>query len=157
VALPFGLLAGAGLAIAGWVLLGNLIANLVRNLWTSTIIFCGHFTEEVHTFDEKDCQNETRGQWYYRQILGSSNLEGQRWFHILTGHLSCQVEHHLFPDVPARHYVWMAKRVKKVCEQYGIPYNPGSFGHQYFTVVKRVLRYSLPSKKAKPSDSLAAG
>jgi len=156
-ALPFGLLFSAGAVIAGWVLLGNLIANLVRNLWTSTIIFCGHFTEEVHTFDEKDCQNETRGQWYYRQILGSSNLEGKRWFHILTGHLSCQVEHHLFPDVPARHYVWMAERVKKVCEQYGIPYNTGSFGHQYFTVVKRVLRYSLPSKKAKPSDSLAAG
>ena len=156
-ALPVGLLAGAGWAIFGWVLLANLIANLIRNLWTSTIIFCGHFTEEVHTFDEKECQNETRGQWYYRQILGSSNLEGKRWFHILTGHLSCQIEHHLFPDVPAPHYVWMAKRVEKVCEKYGIPYNTGSFGHQYLTVVKRVWKYSWPDKKGHTSDSLAAG
>lgn len=147
-ALPVGLLAGAGWAIFGWVLLANLIANLIRNLWTSTIIFCGHFTEDAHTFDEKECQNETRGQWYYRQILGSSNLEGKRWFHILSGHLSCQIEHHLFPDVPARHYVWMAKRVEKVCKKYGIPYNTGSFGQQYLTVVKRVLRYSLPDKSS---------
>lgn len=145
-ALPIGLLAGAGWAIFGWVLLANVIANLIRNLWTSTIIFCGHFTGDVHTFDEQECQNETRGQWYYRQILGSSNLEGKRWFHIMTGHLSCQVEHHLFPDVPAPHYVWMAARVQKVCEKYGIPYNTGSFGQQYLTVVKRVLRYSFPDK-----------
>ena len=156
-ALPIGLLAGAGWAIFGWVLLANLMANLVRNLWTSTIIFCGHFTEEVHTFDEKECQNETRGQWYYRQILGSSNLEGKRWFHILTGHLSCQIEHHLFPDVPAPHYVWMAKRVAAVCEKYDIPYNVGSFGHQYLTVVKRVWKYSWPDKKDRPRGSLAAG
>ncbi|MCT7358354.1 MAG: acyl-CoA desaturase [Thalassobium sp.] len=131
------------------VLLGNVCANLIRNLWTSTIIFCGHFTEEAHTFSEEECQNETRGQWYYRQILGSSNLEGARWFHILTGHLSCQIEHHLFPDIPARHYPGMAKQVEQVCKAHGIPYNSGSFGHQYLTVVKRVLRYSLPDKSGR--------
>jgi len=127
-----------------WVFFGNLAANIIRNLWTSTIIFCGHFTEEAQTFREEDCVNETRGQWYFRQILGSSNLEGPRWFHILTGHLSCQVEHHLFPDIPARHYPEMAKRVEEICHRHQIPYNTGSFAHQYFTVVKRVLKYSLP-------------
>lgn len=38
------------------VLLGKLTVNLIRNLWISTIIFCGHFTEGVHTFSEKDCE-----------------------------------------------------------------------------------------------------
>lgn len=126
------------------VLLGNFCANIIRNLWTSTIIFCGHFTEDAHTFSEEECKNETRGQWYYRQILGSSNLEGPRWFHILTGHLSCQVEHHLFPDVPAHHYPAMAKEVAVVCKNHEIPYNTGSFLKQYFTVLKRVVRYSFP-------------
>ncbi len=130
------------------VLLGNVLANLLRNLWTSTVIFCGHFTEDVHTFQIEDCENETQGEWYYRQILGSSNFEGRRWLHILTGHLSCQVEHHLYPDVPALHYVEMGKEVQAVCKKYNIPYNTGSFGKQYLTVVQRVLKYSRPPQNA---------
>lgn len=126
------------------VLLGNFTANILRNLWTSTVIFCGHFTGGVQTFTEKECENETRGQWYYRQMLGSSNLQGKRWFHIMTGHLSCQIEHHLFPDIPAHRYVAMAPKVEAVAAKYGIPYNTGRFSTQYFSVVKRILKYSLP-------------
>ncbi len=130
------------------VLLGNLVANLLRDLWTSTVIFCGHFTQDVHTFKQSECENETQGQWYYRQILGSSNFTGGRWLHILTGHLSCQVEHHLFPDVPAWHYIEMSKQVQAVCGKYNIPYNSGSFSRQYFTVVKRIVKHSFPTKKS---------
>jgi len=128
------------------VILGNLLANLIRNLWTSTIIFCGHFTEDVQTFSQSECKNESKGQWYHRQMLGSSNLQGPRWFHVLTGHLSCQIEHHLYPAIPAHRYVDMSKQVKKVANKYGIPYNSGSFIGQYATVLKRVLRYSFPNK-----------
>lgn len=129
------------------VLAGNFLANLLRNLWTAIVIFCGHFTEDVHTFSIKECENETQGEWYYRQILGSSNFEGSRGLHILSGHLSCQIEHHLYPDVPAHHYPAMGKEVQAVCAKYDIPYNTGSFGKQYLTVVKRVLKYSLPPKQ----------
>lgn len=137
------------------VLAGNMIAEFIRNWWTSSIIFCGHFTEDAQTFDLKECENETRGEWYYRQILGSSNLEGSRLFHILTGHLSCQIEHHLFPDVPAYHYVEMSKKVRKVCEEYNIPYNTGTFVSQYITVVKRILKYSFPTPQEKKLISSA--
>lgn len=129
------------------VLLGNVLANLIRNLWTSTVIFCGHFTEGVQTFSEEECENESRGQWYYRQMLGSSNLTGKRWFHIMTGHLSCQIEHHLFPAIPAHRYVDMAPKVQSVAEKYGIVYNTGSFFKQYSTVLRRVYRFSFPEKK----------
>ena len=128
------------------VLAGNMIAEFIRNWWTASVIFCGHFTEDAQTFDEKECENETRGEWYYRQILGSSNFNGSRVFHILTGHLSCQIEHHLFPDVPAYHYVEMANEVQAVCKKYDIPYNTGSFAQQYWTVLKRVAKYSFPTK-----------
>ena len=135
--------------VAGQVLVGNLIANLLRNLWTSTIIFCGHFTEDAHTFSEKEIENETRGEWYYRQILGSSNLKGNKLFHILSGHLSYQIEHHLFPDIPAPRYREMALRVQEICKEHHIPYNSGSFLSQYATVLKRILKYSLPSNGSK--------
>lgn len=139
--------------VAGQVLLGNFIANILRNLWTSTIIFCGHFTEEVHTFSEEEIKDETQGAWYYRQILGSSNLEGSKLFHIMTGHLSCQIEHHLFPDVPARHYPAMAREVRNICRRYNIPYNTGGFFHQYRTVVSRIIKYSSPTPKELASIS----
>lgn len=131
--------------VFGWVLLGNLLANFIRNWWTATVIFCGHFTEEVYTFKAEDCQNESRGQWFYRQMLGSSNFTGPRWLHILTGHLSCQIEHHLFPDIPAWRYPAMAEQVQVIAKKYNIPYNTGSFAGQYFTVLRRILRYSLPN------------
>lgn len=127
-----------------WVLSGNLIANLLRNLWTSTIIFCGHFTEDVQTFKEEQCKNESRGQWYYRQALGSSNIKGSNLFHVLTGHLSFQIEHHLFPDIPAKRYREMAPKVQAVFEQHGIHYNTGSFFKQYTSVLKRIVRFSFP-------------
>lgn len=129
-----------------FVLAANIGANLLRNLWTATIIFCGHFTENVHTFTEKECENESKGQWYYRQMLGSSNLSGHRWFHIMTGHLSCQIEHHLFPDIPAHRYYDIAPEVAAIAKKHGIPYNTGSFFKQYGGVLKRIWTYSWPTK-----------
>lgn len=125
----------------------NLVANLLRNLWTSTIIFCGHFTDQVHTFTEGSCQNESKGQWYHRQMLGSSNLTGARWFHIMTGHLSCQIEHHLYPDMPAHRYYDIAPQVAAIAQKHGIPYNTGSFFRQYGQVLKRIWIHSWPNKR----------
>jgi fatty acid desaturase len=142
----FPLLAGP---LAPKVILGNGLANLGRNLWASTIIFCGHFTEDAETFREEDCQNETKGQWYYRQIRGSSNFTGGRWLHILSGHLSYQTEHHVFPDLPAHRYPEISEKVQKICEKYDLRYNTGSFGHQFKTVLRRIAVYSLPPK-ARP-------
>lgn len=137
------------------VLVGNAIANIIRNIWAFTIIFCGHFTDGVEMFSEEETRNETRGEWYVRQMLGSSNLEGGRWFHILTGHLSHQIEHHLFPDIPAHRYAEMGPEVQKLCEKYGIPYNTGSLSRQFGTVVKRIFRLSLPSSGRKTEAAMA--
>ena len=128
------------------VLLGNFTANLVRNIWAFTIIFCGHFTEEVETFPDSCLAHESRGQWYRRQILGSSNIEGGRWFHILSGNLSHQIEHHLFPDLPAWRYAEMAPRVKAIAAKYGLRYHTGSLGQQVLAAGRRILRYALPDR-----------
>jgi linoleoyl-CoA desaturase len=137
-------------ALALWsaprVLAGNFAANLLRNLWTYLIIFCGHFTEGVAIYREEDTRNETRGDWYIRQISGSSNLTGGRWFHVLTGHLSHQIEHHLFPDMPAHRYPEVAPKVQALCAKYGLHYNTGSLFKQYLTVMKRILVNTLPPR-----------
>jgi linoleoyl-CoA desaturase len=126
------------------VLAGNVLANLLRNLWTFLVIFCGHFTERAAVFSQESVQGESRGHWYLRQLRGSSNLEGGRLFHILTGNLSHQIEHHLFPDLPARRYAELAPRVREIAARYGQVYNSGRMSRQFASVLRRIWIYRLP-------------
>jgi NADPH-dependent stearoyl-CoA 9-desaturase len=126
-------------------LAANLTANVARNLWSHTIIFCGHFPEGVSTFTEDQIANETRHEWYLRQLQGSANIEGTPLFHILTGNLSHQIEHHLFPDLPSNRYGEIAPKVRALCEKYGVHYETGSLSRQYGSMWKRLFRLSLPS------------
>ena len=126
------------------VLAGNATANIIRNYWTWAVIYCGHFPEGTAVFTEDQIRNETRGQWYLRQMMGSANIEGSHAMHIMTGHLSHQIEHHLFPTIPAWRYPEMAVEVRAIAKKYGVPYVTGSFGHQLSQVIKRIARMSLP-------------
>ena len=130
------------------VLAGNATANLTRNLWAFTIIFCGHFPEGTHEFTEEQAENETRGEWYHRQLLGSANLTGGELFHILTGNLSFQIEHHLFPDLPAHRYAEISVEVREICERYGIAYNTGPLHTQFGSVVRKIVKLSLPPRQS---------
>ena len=125
---------------------GNMTANTVRNLWTWAVIFCGHFTEQAHIYTHLDA-DESKGDWYVRQILGSSNIKGSQWFHILTGNLSHQIEHHMFPDMPASHYARIAPQVKAICHKYDLPYNTGRFSTQLRQVLGRIYHFSKPSEQ----------
>ncbi|WP_348673321.1 fatty acid desaturase, partial [uncultured Abyssibacter sp.] len=139
----FPLLAGP---MAPLVFAGNLTANLTRNLWSYTIIFCGHFPDGTHQFPKSVLEQEGRGHWYYRQLLGSANLTGGKVFHILSGNLSHQIEHHLFPTLPAHRYAEISEEVQAICERYGLPYNKGPLRKQFGTVLKRIARLSLPNR-----------
>lgn len=138
------------------VLTGNLTANLVRNLWAFAIIFCGHFAKDAQVFPPEVLENETKGHWYLRQLLGSCNIEGGRWFHILSGNLSHQIEHHLFPDIPANRYAEMAIEVKALCEKYGLPYHTGSFRSQFAEVLIRIFKYALPPLRRRSAAASLA-
>ncbi|WP_433662766.1 fatty acid desaturase family protein [Nocardia sp. CA-128927] len=134
-------------------LAGNVSANLVRNLWTFSIIFCGHFPTGVQTFTEEETENETRGEWYIRQMLGSANITGSKLFHIMSGNLSHQIEHHLFPDIPAARYPEIAPEVRALCEKYGLPYNTGSFSKQIGSVWLKICKLALPPSLVKSESS----
>jgi fatty acid desaturase len=131
------------------VALGNALASGLRNVWTYAVIQCGHLTLGTSTFTEKDLEGETRGGYYLRQILGSSNILAGPMLGVLTGHLSHQIEHHLFPDVPARRYPEMGREVARICEEHGVPYNTATFGRQFTSVLRALFRYSVPNA---PSD-----
>ena len=138
----FPLIAGPN-AVA--VLTGNVVANLLRNVWASAVIFNGHFTEDTETFEQDNTEHETRAEWYLRQIRGSSNFTGTSALHILSGNLSHQIEHHLFPDMPANRYAEAAVQIRALCGEYGIHYNEASFFKQSLSMWLRVAQYSLPN------------
>ncbi|MFC4947942.1 fatty acid desaturase family protein [Pseudonocardia sp. GCM10023141] len=130
------------------VLLGNLTANFVRNVWSHAVIFCGHFPDGAVQFEEEQLEGETRGQWYLRQMLGSANLDGGAFFHLMTGNLSFQIEHHLFPDLPSNRYAEIAPQVRALCAEYGLEYTSGPLRKQYLQVLRRINRLALPPRAA---------
>jgi fatty acid desaturase len=133
-------------------LVGNAAANLTRNVWAFTIIFCGHFPEGTQEFSEEETAEETRGQWYFRQLLGSANLTGGKLFHVLSGNLGFQIEHHLFPDIPAHRYADISVEVQEICERYGIPYNAGPLHKQFGSVVRKIVKLALPDRSRGQAD-----
>jgi len=125
-------------------LFGTLTANAVRNIWAHAVIFCGHFPEGADTFTEEMIEGETRGDWYVRQMIGSANISGSRAMHLMTGNLSHQVEHHLFPDLPSNRYAEVAPKVRGLCERYGLPYNTGPMWKQVGSTWAKIFRLALP-------------
>jgi NADPH-dependent stearoyl-CoA 9-desaturase len=128
----------------------NATANVVRNVWAYAIIFCGHFPDQTYTFSPEEVENESRGGWYVRQLCGAANIEGSPMFHVASGNLGYQVEHHLFPDMPSTRYAEIAPQVKQVCERYGLPYNSGPFGQQLGMVQRTILRLAFPGGAPRP-------
>jgi fatty acid desaturase len=131
-------------------LAANFSANIVRNVWAHSIIFCGHFPDQTYTFSEEEIAAETRGSWYVRQLLGAANIDGGPRFHLLSGNLSFQIEHHLFPDMPSNRYAEIAPRVRDICRRYGLPYNSGPLRRQLGTVHRTILRLAFPGGKPRP-------
>ena len=127
----------------------NFTANLVRNLWTHSVIMCGHFPEGVETFEKKSIDGETRGEWYLRQMLGSANISGSKAMHFMTGNLSHQIEHHLFPDLPSNRYAEIAPQVQDVFRRYGLNYHSASLPVQVASAWHKVVRLSLPNGASK--------
>ncbi len=129
-------------------LYGTLTANAVRNVWAHAIIFCGHFPDGTDTFTEEMVEGETRGDWYVRQMIGSANISGSKFMHLMSGNLSHQIEHHLFPDLPSNRYAEVAPKVQEICKRYGLPYTTGPLLKQVGSTWAKVFKLALPPKKA---------
>ena len=140
----FGLIAGA-----------NALANVIRNIWAFVIIFCGHFPDGVYTFTSDQVEGESKGQWYLRQLLGSANISGGPLFHILSGNLSHQIEHHLFPDLCSNRYPEVAPRVQAVASRFGLPYNKASIWRQFGSTWLNNIRLAFPGGKLPPEIAKA--
>jgi NADPH-dependent stearoyl-CoA 9-desaturase len=125
-------------------------ANVIRNVWSHSIIFCGHFPDQTYTFSQKEVEDETRGARYVRQLIGAANIDGGPLFHVMSGNLGYQVEHHLYPDTPSTRYGEIAPKVREICERYELPYNTGPLSKQLGMVHRTIIRLAFPGGKVRP-------
>lgn len=142
-------------AVSPWARFGstlkaNLAANVIRNLWANAVIFCGHFPDGAEKFTTTDLvaegEGKKKGQWYLRQMLGSANIDAGPALAFMTGNLSYQIEHHLYPDLPSRRLAEISVRVRQVCEKYDLPYTSGPFPVQYAKTWRTIAKLSLPDR-----------
>ena len=124
----------------------NAVANVIRNVWANAVIFCGHFPDGAEKFTKTDMVGESKGQWYLRQMLGSANFEAGPALRFMSGNLSHQIEHHLYPDLPSNRYEEISIRVRQLCDKYDLPYTTGSFLVQYGKTWRTIAKLSLPDK-----------
>jgi fatty acid desaturase len=128
------------------VLAANALANLLRNLWAYVVIFCGHFPDGAEKFTPDALEDETKPDWYLRQMLGTANFQAGPVLALASGNLCYQIEHHLFPDLPSNRYPQIAERVRALCAKYDLPYTTGSLVRQLFLAERTILKLALPDR-----------
>ena len=97
----------------------------MRNLWSYTVIFCGHFPDGAEKFTVEEIEDETPAEWYLRQMLGSANFHAGPLMAFMSGNLCYQIEHHLFPDLPSNRYAEMSGRTRPSARSTTCPTPPG--------------------------------
>ncbi|WP_054814066.1 fatty acid desaturase family protein [Nocardia arizonensis] len=127
-------------------LIAALSANALRNLWAYLVIFCGHFPDGAEKFTPAVIEDETKPEWYLRQLLGTANFDAGPVLGFLSGHLCHQIEHHLFPDLPSNRYPEIAVRVRELCEKYDLPYTTGPLARQYLLTLRTINKLALPDQ-----------
>jgi NADPH-dependent stearoyl-CoA 9-desaturase len=65
----------------------NVAANLLRNVWAYVVISCGHFADGAEKFTPAALEDETKPEWYLRQMLGTANFRAGPVLAFLSGDL----------------------------------------------------------------------
>ncbi len=127
-------------ALAGpffWkVLLGNWMAETMRDLYCAATIYCGHVGEDVADYPA-GTRAQGKGEWYAMQVEATNNFKVCLPLSILCGGLNLQIEHHLFPRLPPARLREISSEVQAVCEAHGVAYHTDS----WWNTLKKALAH----------------
>jgi NADPH-dependent stearoyl-CoA 9-desaturase len=124
----------------------NVVANALRNVWAYVVIVCGHFTDGAEKFAPSVLVDETKPEWYLRQMLGTANFRAGTVMRFMSGNLCYQIEHHMFPDLPSNRYPEIAERVRALCVTYDLPYTTGPLHRQFLLTARTICKLALPDR-----------
>jgi len=81
--------------------------------------------------------------FFREQVLTSRNIKRHPGVDYCTGGLSCQIEHHLFPTMPANKLREVQKIVKSYCASRDVPYHETSLVQSFREVYQDLRENSL--------------
>jgi fatty acid desaturase len=135
-------------ALAGpffWkVLLGNWMAEVMRDVYSAATIYCGHIGEDVSDYAEGS-RARGKGHWYAMQVESSNNFRVPKVLSVLCGGLDMQIEHHLFPTLPPHRLREISGEVQKICKRHGVTYRKESWPKTLSKALRRIGRLSRDS------------
>jgi linoleoyl-CoA desaturase len=130
-------------ALAGpffWkVLLGNWLAETVRDVYSAATIWCGHVGDDVESW-AVGTRPKSRGEWYAMQVRASNNFQVPPVVSVLCGGLDLQIEHHLFPTLPPHRLRQIAPEVRAICERHAVPYKTDTWGRTLRKAFRHIER-----------------
>ncbi|MET0342222.1 MAG: acyl-CoA desaturase [Polyangiales bacterium] len=139
--------------LAPKVLVGNLVSEVLRDVWAAAIIYCGHVGARDYP---EGTEPPTRAHWYALQAEGGRDCEVPGWVSILCGALDKQIEHHLFPRLPPNRLRQIAPRVRAICAEHGIEHRNESWPRTLSSVLRELTRLSSKKAEAEPARYVAA-
>jgi len=86
---------------------------------------------------------DTAVNFLREQVLTSRNIKNHPGIDYCTGGLSCQIEHHLFPTMPANKLRQVQKIVRAYCVSHEIPYHETSLFQSFREVYQDLRKNSL--------------
>ncbi|MEU2060775.1 acyl-CoA desaturase [Streptomyces sp. NPDC013455] len=84
-----------------------------------------------------------------RQVLTSRNVRGGRLTDLLLGGLNHQIEHHLFPSMPAVHLRRARVIVRQYCAEIGVPYHETGLIRSYREALTHLHRVGEPIRQRR--------
>lgn len=82
-----------------------------------------------------------------RQVLTSRNLKAHPVTDFLFGPLGCQIEHHLFPNMPRKNLRKAEKIVQAFCRDRSIAHHETSVLHSYREILQHFHQVSAPLRE----------
>ncbi len=119
------------------VLLGNWLAEVLRDLYTAASIYCGHIGDDVRSYPA-GTHARSRGEWYAMQVEATNDFEVPQLLSVLCGALDRQIEHHLFPRLPPNRLREVSREVRSVCEAHRVTYRSAPWPAMLAKAFRRV-------------------
>jgi NADPH-dependent stearoyl-CoA 9-desaturase len=131
-------------------LAGNVLAELLRGIYTSITIHCGHLGPELRAYPAGS-RAHSKAEWYVMQIEATQNFEVPWLLSLMCGGLDYHIEHHLFPKLPPNRLREIAPRVRELCERHDIRYRSATWPTVIRGVARQVARLAQPVASRKRS------
>jgi fatty acid desaturase len=129
------------LPLGPWAVMSAFCNSVMADIFMSVQLYLtfapSHTGEDMYRWDDRP---KSRAEYYLRQAIGTVNYPaGSDFSNWLQVWLNYHIEHHLFPDVPLRTYVWIRPRVKEICARHGIPYVEESVAKRFWKMVQATV------------------